>query len=154
MASLYKIFASLCLPLIYCHLTEALSIRCPDEVSLHVVDAAVRVHEVLALFSFDLYHSHDDTVDHVDWVAIICICDILIIAFIVLYVAVFFKIVLDLLSVVVSLLVRLIFLFIVRIFLIFLLLIFGRDFFKVDRLLSELWAVLGGNPLAVLYLFI
>ena len=48
------------------HFFEALRVRCPNEVGLHVVDSALGVHQVLIVFAFDLDHAHDDAVDHVD----------------------------------------------------------------------------------------
>jgi len=48
------------------HLLEPLSVGSSDEVGLHVVDAPLWVHQVLVVFTLDLNHPHNDSVDHVD----------------------------------------------------------------------------------------
>ena len=47
------------------HLFQPLRVGRPDEVSLHVVNAALRVHQVLILLPLDLDHAHDYAVNHV-----------------------------------------------------------------------------------------
>ena len=48
------------------HLFQSLCVCSADEVGLHVINATLWVHQVLVVFSFDLNHAHDHTVDHVD----------------------------------------------------------------------------------------
>ena len=48
------------------HFFEPLCVRRSNEVGLHIVNSPLRVHQVLVLFSFNLDHAHDQTVDHVD----------------------------------------------------------------------------------------
>ena len=48
------------------HLFQTLSIRRANKVRLHVVNAALGVHQILILFTLDLYHAHHHAVDHVD----------------------------------------------------------------------------------------
>ena len=48
------------------HFFESLSVCGTDEVGLHVVNSALRVHQVLVVLSFDLNHAHDNAIDHVD----------------------------------------------------------------------------------------
>lgn len=45
---------------------KALGIRCAYEVSLHVVDLACRIHKVLLLFIFNLNHTANYAIDHVN----------------------------------------------------------------------------------------
>ena len=54
----------LCLVLI--HFFETLSVGSPDEVRLHVIYPSLWVHQILLLLSFDLYHSHDNAINHID----------------------------------------------------------------------------------------
>ena len=51
---------------LFVHLVKALGVSCADEVSLHVVDAAIGVHQVLVILALDLDDFHDDSIDHVD----------------------------------------------------------------------------------------
>lgn len=48
------------------HLLELISIRCANEVALHVVDVAIRVHQVLLVLPLDLDPPHYDVVLDVD----------------------------------------------------------------------------------------
>ena len=52
--------------LISAHLFESLGLRRANKVRLHVVNTALRVHQVLVLFTLDLDHSHDDAIYHVN----------------------------------------------------------------------------------------
>lgn len=47
-------------------LFNALGISRSNEVSLHVVDASLRIHQVLLFLPFDLDHAHDDPINHID----------------------------------------------------------------------------------------
>ena len=42
-----------------------------DKVGLHVVNSALGVHQILILLSFDLNHSHDYAVNHVDGLTLV-----------------------------------------------------------------------------------
>lgn len=53
------------------HFFEALCVRRADKVRLHVVNSPLWVHEVLIVLSFDLYHAHNYTVDHVNGLSLI-----------------------------------------------------------------------------------
>ena len=44
---------------------KALGIRCADEVRLHIVDLASRIHEILLLLVFNLNHAANYAVNHV-----------------------------------------------------------------------------------------
>ena len=57
--------------LIRAHLFEPLRIGGANEVGLHIVDAPLWVHQVLVVLAFDLDHSHDDTIDHVNGLAFV-----------------------------------------------------------------------------------
>ena len=48
------------------HFFKTLGISRAYEVCLHVVDSALRVHQVLLVLTFNLDHSHDYSVNHVD----------------------------------------------------------------------------------------
>ena len=48
------------------HFFEPLCIGRSNKVGLHIVNSPLRIHQVLVLFSFNLDHAHDHTVDHVD----------------------------------------------------------------------------------------
>ena len=48
------------------HFFEPLCVRRSNKVGLHIVNSPLWVHQVLVLFSFNLDHAHDDTVNHVD----------------------------------------------------------------------------------------
>lgn len=48
------------------HLFKALGISCANEVSLHVVNTTLRVHQILLIFAFDLNHTHNNTINHVN----------------------------------------------------------------------------------------
>ena len=54
------------LSLIIIHFLETLSVGSSDEVCLHVVDPSLRIHQILLLLTFNLYHPHDNTIYHVD----------------------------------------------------------------------------------------
>ena len=51
---------------IVAHLFEALCVSCANEVGLHIVDASLWVHQILVILTFNLDHTHDYSVDHVD----------------------------------------------------------------------------------------
>ena len=53
------------------HFFEALSVGSADEVRLHVINAALRVHQVLIVLSFDLDHAHYNAVNHVHRLSLI-----------------------------------------------------------------------------------
>jgi hypothetical protein len=48
------------------HFFKTLGISRAYEVGLHVIDSALRVHQVLLIFPFNLNHSHDNAVNHVN----------------------------------------------------------------------------------------
>ena len=52
------------------HLTEAFGIGRAYKIGLHIVDAALRIHQVLTIFSLNLDQSHHDTVNHVHRIAL------------------------------------------------------------------------------------
>lgn len=52
-------------------LLDALRVGSSDEVCLHVVNFALRVHEVLLVLALDLDHAHDHAINHVDGLALI-----------------------------------------------------------------------------------
>ena len=52
--------------LISAHFLKTLSICSANEVRLHIVNTALRIHQVLIVFTFYLDHTHDNAVDHVD----------------------------------------------------------------------------------------
>ena len=54
------------LSLIIIHFLETLSVGSSDEVCLHVVDPSLRIHQILLLLTFNLYHPHDNAIYHVD----------------------------------------------------------------------------------------
>lgn len=41
-------------------------VRGADKVGLHVIDAALRIHQVLLVFAFNLNHTHNHPVYHVN----------------------------------------------------------------------------------------
>jgi len=51
------------------HVFEALRISSANEISVHVVNVAFRVHQVLVLLAFNLNYAHYLIVDHVDGLA-------------------------------------------------------------------------------------
>lgn len=53
------------------HLLKTLCVGRADKVSLHVVDATLWVHQILVLLAFNLNHTHYDTVNHVDGLALV-----------------------------------------------------------------------------------
>ena len=59
-------FRCLIVTLIGSHLFQPLRIGRANEVGLHVVDAPLRIHQVLVVLALDLDHAHHHTVDHVD----------------------------------------------------------------------------------------
>lgn len=68
---LVAVLEALVLQAVGAHLFQPLCVRCADEVRLHVVDAALGVHEVLVILALDLDHAHHDAVDHVDRLAFV-----------------------------------------------------------------------------------
>ena len=48
------------------HLFKALGISSAYEVSLHVVDTPLGIHQILLILPFNLNHSHHNTVNHID----------------------------------------------------------------------------------------
>ena len=48
------------------HFFKTLGISRAYEVGLHVIDSALRVHQVLLVFPFNLDHSHNNAVNHVN----------------------------------------------------------------------------------------
>ena len=64
--SLLSLIVVLFLLLIIIHFFETLSVCCPDEVCLHIINPSLRIHQVLLLLSLYLYHSHNNTIYHID----------------------------------------------------------------------------------------
>ena len=52
--------------LISAHFLKALSVCSTDKVRLHIVYLTLRIHQVLIVLTFYLYHAHDYAVDHVN----------------------------------------------------------------------------------------
>ena len=52
--------------LILAHFLKALSVCSADKVRLHIINTALRIHQVLIVLAFYLDHAHDHAVDHVD----------------------------------------------------------------------------------------
>ena len=57
--------------LIGAHFLEALSVCSANEVCLHIVNAALWIHQVLIVLTLYLDHAHDHAVDHVDRLAFV-----------------------------------------------------------------------------------
>ena len=43
-----------------------------DEVGLHVEDPSLRVHQVLLFFTLNVNHAHDNSINHVDGLTLVC----------------------------------------------------------------------------------
>jgi hypothetical protein len=57
---LCELIVALCL-----HLFQALCVSSADEVCLHVIDASLRIHQVLLVFALDLDHPHNYAINHI-----------------------------------------------------------------------------------------
>jgi len=53
------------------HFFQPLGVRRANEISLHVIDASLRIHQVLIFFSFNLDHSHNDSINHIHRLAFV-----------------------------------------------------------------------------------
>lgn len=53
------------------HLFESLGVCCANEVGLHVVNASLRVHQILTFLPFDLDHPHHNTIYHIHRLAFV-----------------------------------------------------------------------------------
>jgi hypothetical protein len=53
------------------HFFQTLGVRRANEISLHVIDASLRIHQVLIFFSFNLDHSHNDSINHIHRLAFV-----------------------------------------------------------------------------------
>ena len=86
-------YSRLFLILTLSHLFKSLRVCRSNEVCCHVVDSPLGIHQVLIVLTFDLNHSHHNTVNHVDWFA-------LFISFCIFYLILFFAFALLVLDVV------------------------------------------------------
>jgi len=53
------------------HLFKTLRVCRPNEVRLHVINAALWVHQILVVLPLNLNHAHDDAIDHVNGLALV-----------------------------------------------------------------------------------
>lgn len=53
------------------HFTETVCVCGADKISLHVIDASLWVHQILTVFTLNLDHSHHNSIDHINRVALV-----------------------------------------------------------------------------------
>lgn len=53
------------------HFFQPLGVCCANEISLHIIDASLRIHQVLIFFSFNLDHPHNDSINHIHRLAFV-----------------------------------------------------------------------------------